>query len=102
VIPSSEREYYRQLLLDHFREYVKGREKDVARGAETPELSALLAEKYGLGMMTAAKLLEFDSGPFMQEVDRLVLAIDPKFKENAKKRWESRPAGLSLARQSSS
>ncbi|SRR6266700_259596 len=85
-----------QRLLAEFRDYVQSRRNDVARGAETPELAALIAEKYGYGLAKAAQLLDFDSGSLMAEVDRLLAEIDPDIVANRKKRWAARPAGLLL------
>jgi hypothetical protein len=95
-----ERVRYRQLargLLRELKSYAVGRKKDVARGAETPELAALLLDKYAWGVASALKLLEFPARNFTAEADRLVLEIDPDFAENRKKRWAARPASLSFA-----
>ena len=43
-------------LSDEIREYAAGRAKDVARGAETPWLAALLPQKYGHGLLLGARI----------------------------------------------
>jgi len=88
---------FQQRLIEEFRGYAHSRKNDVARGAETPELAALLVEKYGHGMVKAAQLLDFDPGSLMGEVDRLVAEIDPEVLANRKERWAARPAGLILS-----
>ena len=84
--------FYREL-----RDYAKSRRNDVARGAETPELAALLVEKYASGLIKGAQLLDFPLEGFQKEIDSTVLAIDPNFFENQKLRWAARPATLSLS-----
>jgi hypothetical protein len=37
-------------MLAQVRSYADGRESDVLRGAETPELAATLLDKFGWGM----------------------------------------------------
>ncbi len=54
---------FQQRLIEEFRGYAHSRKNDVARGAETPALAALLVEKYGYGMVKAAQLLDFDRKP---------------------------------------
>jgi hypothetical protein len=83
-------------LLEELRIYARGRENDISRGAETPELAALLIEKFGLGMAAAAKALEFNPGDLTKEMDRLCVQVDPEFNGNRQKRWAARPAGLIL------
>jgi hypothetical protein len=83
-------------LLRELKTYADGRKQDVKRGAETPELAALLVEKYAWGVASALKVLEFPARNFIVEADRLVLEIDPKFMENKHRRWAARPAGLML------
>ena len=40
-------------LIQQVKDYANGRAKDVARGAETPRLAALLVQKYGRGVVDA-------------------------------------------------
>lgn len=84
--------------MAELQEYASGRQKDVARGAETPELAALLVEKYGYGLakaaVLAADMLDVPCPDLISEVDRWVRRIDPNATENRQKRWERRPAGL--------
>ena len=51
------------------------RQRDVQRGAETPELAGLIVDEYGRG---------------------LAKAIDPTVTENRQRRWAARPAGLQI------
>ncbi len=93
---------FAKLLIHDLREYAAGRKADVARGAETPALAALLLEKYGYGLAKAASLLRDASdgnikpSEVMAEVDALVAEIDPEWKAHRHLRWESRPADISL------
>lgn len=88
-------------VVDELRNYAASRKQDVLRGAESPELAALLVEKYGEGLVKtlhiAEDLLDVPSSRLRLEVDRLVLEIDPNAEENRKKRWDSRPAGVSTS-----
>ena len=49
-----------ELLQAQVRDYARQRAKDVARGAETPRLAALLVQKYGKGVVDALAVV-FDS-----------------------------------------
>ncbi|TXI07686.1 MAG: hypothetical protein E6Q76_08210 [Rhizobium sp.] len=40
-------------LIQQIKQYAAGRASDVARGAETPRLAALLVQKYGHGAVNA-------------------------------------------------
>lgn len=78
--------------------FARGRLRDVARGAETPALAALMTEKYGLGLAQAAALIgeRALANALVADLDRLVAAIDPQFLCNRQRRWAARPAGLSF------
>lgn len=81
------------------KSYAKSRASDVARGAESPRLAALLVQKFGLGVSSTATLLLRDSYKeglrFLGEaIDREVEAIDPLWRENAKIRWKGNPADI--------
>jgi hypothetical protein len=76
--------------------YASSRKNDVARGAETAELAALLVDKYGEGLAKALHIAGIDS-KVQQVTDRLVREIDPEFVEHRKARWAATPAGLALA-----
>lgn len=80
--------------LRALREYGAGRQRDVDRGAETPELAALLVEKFAAGMAESLRLLGLSTS-VVAEADRLVRSIDPEFEVHRKARWDSRPAGVS-------
>ncbi|HBQ6954514.1 TPA: hypothetical protein L8O79_001759 [Klebsiella pneumoniae] len=71
--------------------------KDVARGAETPRLAALLVQKYGKGVVDALAVV-FDSArsadPVMAVVDEEVSRIDPLWQEHNRERWAGRPADV--------
>lgn len=88
----------RHRLVSDLREYAEGRKSNVARGAETPELAALLVQKYGYGAATAVSII-FDclNEPKLdiyKELDDIVAKIDPQWNEHQKQRWELRPAAL--------
>lgn len=90
-----------QRLAEEIRSHASSRMNDVARGAETPELAALLVEKYGMGLAKAAALaadvFDVPAPDLTREVDRLVAEIDPDTKAHREKRWAQRPAGLTAA-----
>jgi hypothetical protein len=44
-------------ILRTLRRYARGRANDVERGIETPALSALLVEKYAVGLVDAVRTL---------------------------------------------
>lgn len=83
-------------LIEEIRGYAEGRRRDVARGAETPALAALLVEKYGEGVAKAANLFGADNSQIAREVDRLVREIDPQYSKHRRYRFEARPAGLAI------
>lgn len=76
--------------------YAAGRAADVTVGTETPELAALLVQKYGLGLVEATRRLH--SVPVAEqlavEVEKAVAAIDPRWKRNARLRRLMRPATI--------
>jgi hypothetical protein len=87
------------LLKEKVREYAKGRQQDVARGAERPRLAALLVQKYGRGIVDTVALL-FDSPRAADSISKVVdeetAIIDPDWQENDRQRWAARPADLAL------
>ena len=80
-------------VIGEIQGYAESRRNDVARGAETAELAALMVEKYGQGMARALHIAGLDS-QLHRELDRLVRDIDPAYEQNKKARWAARPAGL--------
>ena len=88
-------------VVAELRDYTASRKNNVLRGAESPELAALLIEKYGEGLVKALHiaedLLDVPASRLRAEVDRLVLEIDPNAEENRKRRWASPPAGVSVS-----
>lgn len=88
-------------VVAELRNYAASRKNNVSHGMESPELAALLVEKYGEGLVKALhiaeNLLDVPASRLQAEVDRLVLEIDPDAEENRKKRWASRPAGVSAS-----
>lgn len=76
------------------RDYAASRKCDVARGAETAELAALLVDKYCEGMARALHIAGLESA-VRAEGDRLVRDIDPEFCAHREARWAARPALLS-------
>jgi hypothetical protein len=85
----------RQVLAE-IDAYAAGRKSDVARGAETPALAALLVDKYGAGLAKALRIAGIDS-QVQQATDRLAREIDPDFDLHRDARWNARPAGLAFA-----
>jgi hypothetical protein len=88
-----------EMVLESFinalKEYSSGRLDAVRKGLESMELSALLLEKYGYGIIKAAQILEIsDSNRLYKELDKLLLSIDPNVKENRKKRYSTAPTEL--------
>ncbi|WP_298434849.1 hypothetical protein [Ottowia sp.] len=83
-------------ILAEVRNYAESRMRDVARGAESPELAALMVDKFCEGMAKALHIAGLDSA-VQREGDRLVREIDPDFDAHRKARWAARPASLALA-----
>lgn len=81
-------------------EYAEGRQIEVNKGRETPELAALLVQKYGYGMLAVLNhLSEVEDGPRIGgdlNVDGAVASINPDWRESDKRRWESKTVGLLL------
>ncbi|MFB8378119.1 hypothetical protein [Paenibacillus taichungensis] len=84
-------------LILEVKDYANGRAKDVARGAESPRLAALLLQKYGLGVISAVSLI-FDSpraaDPILEVLDQETAKIDARWREHDRERWSWRPADL--------
>ncbi|MGV2886200.1 hypothetical protein [Paenibacillus taichungensis] len=87
-------------LILEVKEYASGRAKDVARGAETPRLAALLLQKYGSGVTKAVSLI-FDSpraaDPISKVLDEETAKIDPQWREHNQERWAGRPADITCS-----
>jgi hypothetical protein len=84
-------------LSEAIQRYAGNRLSDVARGAATPALAALMVEKFGEGIVKAAHLLGVEgSGDIEREIDRLVRKIDPQYPTHLQYRFEARPAGLAI------
>ena len=92
-----------QRLAEEIKSHALSRMRDVARGAETPELAGLLVEKYGMGLAKAAALaadvFDVPAPDLTRDVDKLVAEIDPDAKAHREKRWAQRPAGLTTVDQ---
>lgn len=82
-------------VLEDIQSYAGSRQNDVARGAETSELAALLVDKYCDGVAQALLIVGIDS-QVRAEGDRLVREIDPEFDAHKKARWAAKPAALAL------
>jgi hypothetical protein len=80
-------------VLQEIKEYARCRRADVARGAETAELSALLISKYAMGMARTLDIVGIDSA-LLKEADRLASEVDPEFLKHQQERWSARPAGV--------
>jgi hypothetical protein len=84
-------------LHEEIQRYGLHRLSDVARGAETPALAALMVEKFGEGIAKASDLLGLeDCDALRREIDRLVRTIDPQYPTHLQYRFEARPAGLAI------
>lgn len=84
-------------LRDEIQRYALHRLNDVARGAETPALAALMIEKFGEGLAKASDLLGLEgSDAIRREIDRLVREVDPQYPTHLQYRFEARPAGLAF------
>lgn len=85
-------------LLQEVVDCANGRKSNIERGAETPELAALIVEKYGHGMARALRLLaglaDCSVPDLRKDVDGLVLEIDPRVEDNRSRRWAARPAEI--------
>lgn len=84
-------------LIRQIKDYANGRAKDVARGAETPRLAALLLQKYGFGVIEAVNIILGSpraSDPITQVLDEETSKIDPRWREHNKERWSGRPADI--------
>ncbi len=86
-----------ELLVRQIRDYAAARASDVARGAETPYLAALLVQKYGQGVADAAATI-FDNAraadPVSLVVDEEVEKLDPDWRKHDQLRWAARPADV--------
>lgn len=84
-------------LTQKIKDYARGRSQDVARGAETPRLAALLLQKYGLGLLDAAAVI-YDNprmaDPISLVLDEETAKIDPQWREHNQERWAGRPADV--------
>ncbi|WP_233584988.1 hypothetical protein [Aquabacterium soli] len=86
-----------ELLVAQVKDYASDRAKDVARGAETPRLAALLVQKYGRGVVDAvATIFETPraADPIFKAVDEETAKIDPLWREHNRERWAGRPADV--------
>lgn len=84
-------------LVQQVKDYAAGRIKDVARGAETPRLAALLVQKYGRGVVDAVATI-FDTpraaDTISKVVDEETAKIDPLWREHDWERWAGHPADV--------
>ena len=89
-------------IITELKQYAKGRSNDVENGLESAELSALLVEKYAVGMVDAVRVLErilglnIDLNSIVTEADNLCRSIDPETEENRRLRYK-RMAKLDLS-----
>ena len=85
-------------LVERVRQYAQERMSNVTRGAETPRLSALMLQKYGLGVAEAVTIIFDDNrvaDPIRAATDHEVSKIDPDWSKHARERWAGRPADVS-------
>ncbi|MEO9332761.1 MULTISPECIES: hypothetical protein [Gammaproteobacteria] len=84
-------------LIQQVKDYANGRAKDVARGAETPRLAALLVQKYGRGVVDAIATAFDDpraADPISRVVDDETARLDPLWREHDRERWAGHPADV--------
>ncbi|WP_413694461.1 hypothetical protein [Psychromonas sp. KJ10-2] len=78
-------------IIETLKRYAKGRQNDVHRGLESPELSALLLEKYAVGLVDAIRVLgvDVDINLIASEADKLCLCIDHDMNKNREIRYKN-------------
>ncbi|WP_426197193.1 hypothetical protein [Massilia sp. DWR3-1-1] len=84
-------------LVEKVREYARGRHSNVERGAETPELAALLLQKYGTGIVDAVATIfgtPRAADPISRVVDEETEHLDFDWRVHAQARWAGRPAEI--------
>lgn len=79
-----------EALVTSLRQYARARKNDCDKRLESPELSALLVEKYAWGMHEALTAIDFEANtsPIISEADNLCLAIDPDHVRNRRLRYD--------------
>jgi hypothetical protein len=82
-------------VIEDIHRYAQGHVKDVMRGAQTPELAALLVDKFCEGMASALRIAGLDS-VVRAAGDRLVHEIDPQFEAHLRARWAARSLSLNF------
>jgi hypothetical protein len=80
-------------VIAEIQSYAESRRNDVNRGAETPELAAVIIDKYAEGLSIALKIVGVDSR-IRAVADKLVREIDPEFDQHRQVRWLGRPTAL--------
>lgn len=84
-------------LAHQVKTYAEGRANDVARGAETPRLAALLLQKYGRGVIDAVTTI-YESPRAADGISRVLdeetARIDPDWRAHDRERWAGRPADV--------
>jgi hypothetical protein len=81
-------------LISTLHRYADGRKNDVRNRLESAELSALLVEKYAVGMVDAVRILKsilglnIDINSITIEADDLCRSIDSKTEENRQLRYQ--------------
>lgn len=80
--------------------YADARKNSVARGTESPELAALLLQKYGYGLdkavLIATSLADHPIQTLMSNINKLVAEIDPNWIQNQNIRLAARPAYIEI------
>ena len=86
-----------QQLIAEIKEYARGRALAVARGAEAQHLAAFALHEHGSGIAQAVAII-YGSPREADAITRVVQEeterIDPDWRENARLRWQSRPADI--------
>lgn len=82
-----------EAVIDRLKQYAESRRNNVARGLGTVRLSALLVEKYAWGISETLRALDAHSGSsrIIEIADKLCFDIDPDFRENRQRRYETKP-----------
>ena len=85
-------------VINTLKQYAYARQDACNRGLESPELSALLVEKYAWGMKEAIQAVDQDAdiNSIISVADQLCASIDKQHKENRNLRY-SRVAKLDLS-----
>lgn len=97
---SEQEKYALEQLAIRVKDYASVRTKNVARGAETPTLAALLLQQYALGIQDSVAIIfdenrvALDCFRSFVDVDAEIAKIDPQWREHGRDRWKFSPADI--------